>query len=704
MAEVSLVEISRRDLGQPDAANEHREAYTLSAGLAFGMIMLAQGSSIPADMDLVAKLTHLVHGDKSVLLGHKAKANFDINLTSPSASIALGLMYMRTERKDIAQLLTIPETALDLNKIQPSFLLVRTLARSLIMWDQITPTKNWVMAQIPVSLVQATEQKLKGDRTVDEAYELGYFNIVAACCFAVGLKYAGTARQEAYVMIVNYFDLFSHIVYTTSAQFQHKVKRAAVRDGLNLISISLCLVMAGTGEITCLRRLRHAYGLYLQQPRYGVHFSTNAAIGLLFLGGGRYTLGTSNAAIAAMITAFFPRTHHTSSDNKSYLQALRHLWVLATEPRCLIARDVDTSEIVYLPVKISVKEADQVSLSQLISPTLIPDLDKLMSIRVDTPRYWPFVLDIAETPTHKDLLLRTQTLFVKRRTAFLSYTEDPRGSRSLFVRSVSSAGDAATLDFPQLTSTKIHPAGDLSEFITSFSNDIEFLAFADHFSRQDEHAPPEEQIFTKYCYTTLLDSILQDKPQTLRSHLLLYQYRIMPTSSPYFALRLQDLRFAVDFYGHVYGDSFSGKRENNPRPSLLRHSTASSVLYSMDKKLEALTRTPQFQEVLRQYANGHAISSDMWGQFPQEIISWYLLRNGVPSSSLLGVLKTLAIDAHSMCKVAPPPDGTTDIEALNQGIKEVVHATGGRLAASWGSGWSRTSVEEVMRAWDFQIN
>lgn len=43
MAEVCLSQISRKDLVQPDLSNEHREAYTYSAALAFGMIMLGKG-------------------------------------------------------------------------------------------------------------------------------------------------------------------------------------------------------------------------------------------------------------------------------------------------------------------------------------------------------------------------------------------------------------------------------------------------------------------------------------------------------------------------------------------------------------------------------------------------------------------------------------------------------------------------------------
>jgi anaphase-promoting complex subunit 1 len=500
--------------------------------------------------------------------------------------------------------------------------------------------------------------------------------------------------------------------------FDHKIKRSAVRDGLNLISIALSMVMAGTGEITCLRRLRYAYGMsqqmmYLHGFKYGVHVSTHMALGLLFLGGGRYTLGTSDAAIAAMVMAFFPRFHHVSSDNRSYLQALRHVWVLAVEPRCLMARDVDTNEVVYLPVKITVKEGDTTEQTQLISPTLIPDMDKLLSIRVDTPRYWPFYLDTTAHPQHKEALLRGQTLYVKRRTAFLSYTEDPRGSRSLFVRSGSSAGGAATLDFPQLSDMKTHPAGDLGEFITSFSNNILFLAFADHFSRP-EGETDEEIVFQNYCHATLLDSILQDKPQTLQSHLTLYMYRNMSPKSRYFHLRLQDLRFAADFYAKVYDRQFSGRTEENARPPLIRDTTVQGALHALDQKLDSIRNSPAFLAYMGQYAKGESLPDEramksaiigtaeqhLEGGIVSRYLSWYLLRNGVPVSTLLMVLRQLAGDAHKQCLGAPYPEGTSDSQKLDLGIKEVLHATGTRMTTSFGSGWNIRSLNEIIEAWN----
>lgn len=220
MAEVCLNQVSRRDLVQPDLSNEHREAYTYAAALAFGMIMLGKGTTIPADALLVSRLSTLIHGDADSTSGKKARVPFDINLTSPAATIALGLMFLRTERQDIADLLPIPDTVLALNRVQPSFLTVRIIARSLIMWNDIAPSNEWVVSQVPESIKEALEARQKQNKIIDESMELAYYNVVAGSCFAIALKYAGTARQEAYLLIVRYFDLFTRIVYTNGQSVQ----------------------------------------------------------------------------------------------------------------------------------------------------------------------------------------------------------------------------------------------------------------------------------------------------------------------------------------------------------------------------------------------------------------------------------------------------------------------------------------------------
>lgn len=86
------------------------------------------------------------------------------------------------------------------------------------------------------------------------------------------------------------------------------------------------------------------------QMKYGSQMALHMAIGLLFLGGGRATIGRSNEAIAALLCALFPRFPVTPFDNTYHLQPLRHLYVLAVERRYLETRDVDTDQPCYVRV------------------------------------------------------------------------------------------------------------------------------------------------------------------------------------------------------------------------------------------------------------------------------------------------------------------------------------------------------------------
>ena len=218
MAEVCISQIGRRDLIPPDLSNDYREACTLSAALAFGMVMLGKGSDVPADVSLFERLSELIHGThegQSPMDKAHARTAFDVHLTSPAASIALGLMYLRTERHDIADTLVIPDTVLALDRIQPHYLLLRVLAKSLIMWNVVSPSEEWLISQIPKAIWSAMQERFIG-KPINDSFELAYYNIIAGCCFALGLKYAGTAREEAYTLVVKYYDAFTKLAHTQS--------------------------------------------------------------------------------------------------------------------------------------------------------------------------------------------------------------------------------------------------------------------------------------------------------------------------------------------------------------------------------------------------------------------------------------------------------------------------------------------------------
>lgn len=185
-----------------------REAYALSAGFAFGMIMLGHGQSsseTSGEVGLVRTFRALILGESNhPLPGAAPSLNVtDVNITSSAATIAVGLMFLRTERQDIADILEIPDTTRRLDYVRSDLLLLRTLARSLIMWRNIASSKEWVESHVPAFIIKAlasTGGKVDGD------LEIARWNVIAGACFAMGLKFAGTATAEAHATLIHYLD------------------------------------------------------------------------------------------------------------------------------------------------------------------------------------------------------------------------------------------------------------------------------------------------------------------------------------------------------------------------------------------------------------------------------------------------------------------------------------------------------------------
>jgi anaphase-promoting complex subunit 1 len=72
-------------------------------------------------------------------------------------------------------------------------------------------------------------------------------------------------------------------------------------------------------------------------------------------GGGSSTIGNDNRSIAALVAALYPRYPLNTTDNRYHLQAFRHLYVLAVQPRCVEAIDVDTGMSCYVPLEVILK-------------------------------------------------------------------------------------------------------------------------------------------------------------------------------------------------------------------------------------------------------------------------------------------------------------------------------------------------------------
>lgn len=186
-----------------------REAYSLTAGLALGLILLEKGKKSLTIMDstFTDELYHyMVGGHKEKYVDNSsgyssnfgassangpnsqsnsdnnftnASSNFrasnssyiregesiNTNVTCPGATLALGLIYFNSCDKLISDWFAPPDSAFLLDSIRPDFLLLRTIARNLIMWKHILPTQEWLVNQLSNLLkTNLKTDKLLGDK------------------------------------------------------------------------------------------------------------------------------------------------------------------------------------------------------------------------------------------------------------------------------------------------------------------------------------------------------------------------------------------------------------------------------------------------------------------------------------------------------------------------------------------------------------
>lgn len=160
-----------------------------------------------------------------------------------------------------------------------------------------------------------------------------------------------------------------------------------------------------------------------------------------------------------------------------YIQALRHLYVLAAEPRLLIPVDVNTNEHVFGHVNIEFRETmwyDAFNLKRK-APCMLPELHLLKRVSLDDERYHKITFDDLEA-LRRMLGEGHGLLKVKKKAGCLSYEEDPKGFRSL-------TAQVLTRD------TSFHwSLSASSALLASFSSEPGVSCFAKAFVRQENLA------------------------------------------------------------------------------------------------------------------------------------------------------------------------------------------------------------------------
>ncbi|XP_003746380.1 anaphase-promoting complex subunit 1 [Galendromus occidentalis] len=443
MSDVLLSEIGR----PPGPEMEHsvdRESHSLSAGIALGMVMLCKGESTSQAIQTKisnALYKHMVGGPsqfdvtrfyRSPSYQIREGDQINISVTSPGATLALGLIYHRTENLNMASLMNVPETQYLLDTVQPDYLLLRTLSKGLIMWSQVAPTKEWVESHltkfISENAFKRPAEEIPYDTVDYEGATQAYCNTLAGACFVLGLKYAGSSDQAAFRTLLHYVMMFYDIQKQPAAE---QAGKNTIETSLLVCLLASSLVMAGTGDLRILRLcrvLRKRIGQGTNCVFYGSHMMIHMAIGFLFLGGGTLTLSTKPEAIAALVCALYPKFPTHFSDNRYHLQALRHLYVLAVEPRLFVCQDVVSDKLVKASITVNFKNA--ADSERLVAPCNLPDLDQIESVIVDDERYWRIEFSSKNFDLLRDALEKRSLIHVKQKAGTMSYVDDPKGYKT----------------------------------------------------------------------------------------------------------------------------------------------------------------------------------------------------------------------------------------------------------------------------------
>lgn len=371
----------------------------------------------------------------------------NIGVTAPGSALALAFMYMQSGNKSVASQLAVPDTLILLDYVRPDILLVRTLARNLVLWDDISPTAAWIEErQVPEQLRQSYIRLCRRDRQSitpaqspegDDWQEQlppnadlrsiceSYANIVAGACFSMGLRFAGTsnaaARATLRTFVLHFRELRTKSPTSSIALrggngnvIAAATERPTIERCLAVCALALAMVDAGTGLVETMTLLR---SLNLRQrvdveTTYGSHMALSMALGLLFLGGGRATLSRSKEAIAALVVSLYPMMPLNTADNKYHLQAFRHLYVLAVDTsRHVETVDASSHGSCSVPIRVELKPSmptsaealDEPKALDLQSPCLMPELASIRRISIATQQYYPVEITLDEFAVSTEL-------------------------------------------------------------------------------------------------------------------------------------------------------------------------------------------------------------------------------------------------------------------------------------------------------------
>lgn len=670
--QVLLGEIGRRSGG--DNVLE-REGYAVSAGFSLGLVALGHGDDALGFMDTVVdqlfqyiggkelKNDRFHHFTPSVDEFHRNVGQvsdvvpINVDVTAPGAIVALALLYMKTESELILSKLSIPQTHFEMQYVRPDFIMLRVIARNLIMWSRVSPSEDWIQAQVPEVVqkcIRGLNDEMRDTDEMDtEAFIQAYVNIVVGACISLGLRFAGTRDGNAQDLLYKYAVYFLNEIKPVSVSSKHSlpkglssyVDRGTLESCLHLIVLSLCVVMAGSGHLQTLRLLKFLRSRNFADghSNYGGQMAVSLGIGFLFLGGGMRTFSRSDSAVSILLITLYPRLPTGPNDNRCHLQAFRHLYVLATEARWIQTVDVDTGLPVYAPLEVTTRETEHYAETSFceVTPCILPERAILKTVRVCGPRYWPQVIKLIPEekpwwcPGDKNDPFNSGVLYIKRKVGACSYVDDPIGCQSLLSRSMHKVFGLKCLRTSTNSGTEHTGAVTVDQLVSTFSSDPSLIAFA-QLCCDPSWKSRSDNDFQEFCLQVLFECVSKDRPALLQVYLSLYttigsmvDEITSDSCTSGDTLSLASLKLAL-----AYTEALINRRLAIPTDSII-HST---FLGSVRKRVEEIFNnlSMNLKSDLREYIrSGTWPREDSRGWKRTKLLSWYLQWYNVPPTNSL---------------------------------------------------------------------
>ncbi|KAI1771051.1 hypothetical protein F4818DRAFT_220463 [Hypoxylon cercidicola] len=414
MSEIMMSEIEHVE-SDDEEEPLRTECYRLAAGFALGFINLGKGTDLKGlhDMRITEKLLTLASTTK------KAEHVHILDRSTAASVVAIALIYMKSEDHIVARKIDVPDAPLHFDYVRPDILLLRTVAKHLILWSEINPTHDWIRKNLPSRyrsrLQPPAHPPDHPSRGPLDSTHLPFLTILGGLCFSIALRFAGSGNLKVRDLLLSYMHRYYGQCRNASPKetFDERCVRTTAQMCLNVVALSCATVMAGTCDLKVLRYLRSLHARNGPDTTYGSHMATHMAMGALSLGCGTQTFNTSNLAIASLLVAFYPVFPDSVQDNRSHLQAFRHFWVLATDPRCLVTKDMATNAPVSVPVAIRLKNSTEEEVRK--TPCLLPPLSDIQGVRTISPEFWNLELNFEAHPEYADAFKHSQALYLRRR-------------------------------------------------------------------------------------------------------------------------------------------------------------------------------------------------------------------------------------------------------------------------------------------------